>query len=501
MLGGLLLMLAVVPAFDLVLICLAQVTTVAMPLVGWRLWTSHHKGQGTHDRYRLHFRLADMFLITALVAAGVLLAKHVPETVCHAAYVGWGIGFGCAVLSGVVAAALCFRWWLRLIFLAGLPFAAAFVTPTDFLLFLWEPPSWLWYPALPTVAAIVASCLLLFRAAGDGFADPSVADTIGGRPRRIAARLSLAVILLAISVLPAVAYYQMATPTPIPVANVPTPNAYAELARIGGELAKGVVRSEYQHHLNAARDALRHDSCVPVEYALDLHLGPVQPLRALHRAWSAEGRAAESDHRYDAACDTYLDLIRAGVKTGKGGLIIDWVLSRSLFVRGGVHGFQRVRGRLSYAKSCEAIGELESMDAMLEPLEESLVRENIFQQHAWGWPARIRFLPATLNMEGGKRMDVYWYAALRLLACDRAVHCFVHQHGVLPERLDDLVPEVLPAVPTDPYTGRALIYRRQSDSFLLYSTGPDRTDDAGWSATATPPAAGEDLSLPLHESN
>lgn len=58
------------------------------------------------------------------------------------------------------------------------------------------------------------------------------------------------------------------------------------------------------------------------------------------------------------------------------------------------------------------------------------------------------------------------------------------RQGHYPAHLDDLVPEILTAVPIDPLHGRVFGYRLTPDDphgrpYLLYSTGLDRNDDGG----------------------
>jgi hypothetical protein len=48
-----------------------------------------------------------------------------------------------------------------------------------------------------------------------------------------------------------------------------------------------------------------------------------------------------------------------------------------------------------------------------------------------------------------------------------------------PESLEELPTELLPAVPPDPYDGRPLRFRRTGYGAVIYSVGPDRTDDGG----------------------
>lgn len=53
------------------------------------------------------------------------------------------------------------------------------------------------------------------------------------------------------------------------------------------------------------------------------------------------------------------------------------------------------------------------------------------------------------------------------------------KHGRLPDKLGALVPDFAKALPPDPYTGKALIYRRTADGFVLYALGENGKDDGG----------------------
>lgn len=58
-------------------------------------------------------------------------------------------------------------------------------------------------------------------------------------------------------------------------------------------------------------------------------------------------------------------------------------------------------------------------------------------------------------------------------------------NGQYPESLDQLVPKSLEAVPSDPFTGKPLVYRRdEAAGFVVYSLGPNETDDDGRSYQA-----------------
>lgn len=58
-----------------------------------------------------------------------------------------------------------------------------------------------------------------------------------------------------------------------------------------------------------------------------------------------------------------------------------------------------------------------------------------------------------------------------------ALRAHMNDHGSLPERLDELVPEYLAAVPTDPFDGLPVKYNKNKK--MLYSVGIDRKDGEG----------------------
>ncbi len=60
-----------------------------------------------------------------------------------------------------------------------------------------------------------------------------------------------------------------------------------------------------------------------------------------------------------------------------------------------------------------------------------------------------------------------------------ALEMYRRQYGAWPQNLGELAPKWLPSVPPDRYTGAPMSYRLVDGRPLLYSVGPDRTDDAG----------------------
>ena len=69
---------------------------------------------------------------------------------------------------------------------------------------------------------------------------------------------------------------------------------------------------------------------------------------------------------------------------------------------------------------------------------------------------------------------------LRLAKTAAALELYRAAHeNQYPDSLKALVPEFLADIPADFFTDSALQYHRRGVGFLLYSVGPDRTDNGG----------------------
>jgi hypothetical protein len=66
-------------------------------------------------------------------------------------------------------------------------------------------------------------------------------------------------------------------------------------------------------------------------------------------------------------------------------------------------------------------------------------------------------------------------------ACDAAISVVLYhrRHGRLPDKLDDLTPNLIPTVPVDPFDGQPLRFRHVEGGFVIYSVGADQKDDGG----------------------
>jgi hypothetical protein len=86
------------------------------------------------------------------------------------------------------------------------------------------------------------------------------------------------------------------------------------------------------------------------------------------------------------------------------------------------------------------------------------------------------FLP---ELSSSVRVENKGFAQIRSATAALAVEHFRLVHGQLPENLNELVPQFLPAVPSDPFDGAPLRYHRLAKGYVIYSVGADGHDDGG----------------------
>jgi hypothetical protein len=78
-----------------------------------------------------------------------------------------------------------------------------------------------------------------------------------------------------------------------------------------------------------------------------------------------------------------------------------------------------------------------------------------------------------------------------------ALAAYRGEHNRYPDRLDVLAPKYLAEVPSDLFSGKALIYRPRENGYLLYSVGINGRDDGGRASADTPPSDVPHVRMPL----
>jgi hypothetical protein len=94
--------------------------------------------------------------------------------------------------------------------------------------------------------------------------------------------------------------------------------------------------------------------------------------------------------------------------------------------------------------------------------------------------ARVYIWPKVEKVAGDlSRGQLRSQAALRCTIAALAAERYRLANGKLPGSLAELVPAQLRAVPTDPYNGQPVRYRVLGGGVVIYSVGPNGTDDLG----------------------
>ena len=115
-----------------------------------------------------------------------------------------------------------------------------------------------------------------------------------------------------------------------------------------------------------------------------------------------------------------------------------------------------------------------SMDIPLHVyLAEEAVRKSLELDLDFGTPMRVA------EWANARRNFGTMDAQLRVLQIRAAIAIFQQQAGRLPEKLDELVPAILPSIPLDPFSGKPLRYARTDDGWKVWSVGFDLKDHGG----------------------
>lgn len=150
----------------------------------------------------------------------------------------------------------------------------------------------------------------------------------------------------------------------------------------------------------------------------------------------------------------------------------------------GVYGIFESSPNLNSVQCREAIEALRIHDKNREPFSDVEYRDHQWIEHTEGWWGHLVYeiVPGSWrNSSGPKSFLLRNQANLNLLRAELALRAFQLTHNSLPDRLDQLVPDILPEVPRDPFdpAGGPLRYKKTPDGYLLYSVSLNGPDDGG----------------------
>lgn len=262
--------------------------------------------------------------------------------------------------------------------------------------------------------------------------------------------------------------------------------------------------------LDSVRAMELHECVVPVDYKPDFfphHMDDVQHLRNLSRAlrFASDVAAYNEDYRSVARFGTViLDLANA---VRRGGLVVDHLVS--IAVSGcGVACLRKVRERFSDDVRRDLIDSLDRYEREREPFSCVVKRDAEWEAESGyeddgtelseeelidadselpieNQKLLIQLVKELSNQPKSEKRAMHAdqerraLAITRLLAVDLAIRCSHARTERFPNAIAELVPDCLPRLLRDPFSNSDFIYRHGTNSFTLYSTGPDKTDSGG----------------------
>jgi hypothetical protein len=263
-----------------------------------------------------------------------------------------------------------------------------------------------------------------------------------------------------------------------PLPPLPNPNGYDVLVKAGARLHGQSVMFETMSQsdlstliasnsvaLALARSAFTSECRVPVqfpEFYMTNQIRDLTTIRNLAQTLAADGRLAELENHTNDAVKSYLDVVRLGGESARGGFLVDGMVG--VAIEGlGAAGLQKLSGELD-AKSCrEAASALESLDASRQSWADIVQMEG-----AW----RCRFHPSlrsyivvlfrhnssATNNHKAEQAFKERQQKTRQLMIDLAARAYELDQSKKPASATDLVPTYLKSIPHDPFTGTNMVY-------------------------------------------
>jgi hypothetical protein len=271
--------------------------------------------------------------------------------------------------------------------------------------------------------------------------------------------------------------FDAARPLP-PIQPLPNPNGYNDLVQAAEMTSTNSWNYEAMNEaqlretvsanaeaLSLARASLSNECRVPIQFSLPYlgrHLSELASLKRLAQAFMAEGKFAEKKGRFGDAAGSYLDLIRLGNDSARGGVLIDALVGLAI-ENMGVAGLQKITGRLD-AKSCrETVAALETLDAQRQSWNEVIQQEDGWSRRTFTSLSYRIYRPLLSKMtrdafQKAERKFKEQQLKTRQLLIGLAARAYELDKGHRPASLADLVPDYLKAIPQDPVTGTNLVY-------------------------------------------
>jgi hypothetical protein len=261
-----------------------------------------------------------------------------------------------------------------------------------------------------------------------------------------------------------------------PAKPLPNPNGYDDFVKAGQmirpgysydylqmtkEILVGYVESN-EPALALVRQGLQKECRVPENYSAVTFGGSVMDLmqmKGLALDLCAEGRLKALQGKTNDAVSNYLDAIRFGQESSRGGVIIVKLVGIACETSGSKDLLSLIGG-MDGIHCRETVNALETLDGKEEPVAENLEQEAKWNRAANSLRERIMdlFQYKTIHKEKEDFVKKFNENVLRRrrTAIDFAARAYELEKGKPPQSVTDLVPDYLKAVPKDRVTGKDL---------------------------------------------
>jgi hypothetical protein len=302
---------------------------------------------------------------------------------------------------------------------------------------------------------------------------------------------SFAAVTFTILLVPALLLVRLARPVPYPIKPLSSANGYGELVAIGESLdfyqiwglsnnQMLLLIPESDDRLQRLRATIRQPFHWPHPYSLHgRYPGPeFGELRGI-----LAQRCKEADHALSAEARplvaSYADhfLFTQIYMSAESYAYRSYTIAEERYA---LKRLWQLREQMTPSELQTTIADLCLADARPERWQNA-DRFRYYDRSQKQW--RLRLSTILDEWSGIDRYDreaeltLFFRTVLRLVTIDLAITIFRNQHDRFPKSLSELVPEILPAIPADPFAARPLTYLPTDDAYQLYSVGPDRKDN------------------------
>jgi hypothetical protein len=278
--------------------------------------------------------------------------------------------------------------------------------------------------------------------------------------------------------LSALAYEFLELNRKIALAPLPSPNGYDDFVKaqklmVGNpaDFERGSLEELRKHLaentqvLKFVREGLAKQCRVPISFSSNyLVLRSLSDVKRIARLLEAEGRLAELECRTNDAARIYLETIRYGKESCRGGVMMDRLVG-IVCETIGVNSLQKIIGALDAQTGRALAKQLQEFERRQESVTDVLRNEAEWVRRTFPVRQRIQAMIPIERLNPIKRVRKGFVKQcnqselqLRRLMLGLATRAYELEHGQPPKSLNELVPDYLDAVPVDPAIGMKLTY-------------------------------------------